>query len=441
MTDGVIHPPYLGILQVTHSRCQVAIIGGGPGGLSAGIRLRELGTRRVIIIERETQAGGIPRHCGHSPFGLREFRRILSGANYAKRLVDQATKLGVELWLGSSVVKCEPEGLLTISRAQGMETLQAAKTIISSGNRETPRPARMVSGSRPQGIMTTGALQSMVYLKNQRPFKRPVIIGTELIAFSAVLTCRHAGIKPVAMIEENDRATFWKAAAVMPRMLGIPLHLNSSLRVIHGRHKVESVETENAGGDIQFLDCDGVIFTGQFVSESSLVRSSHLKLDPRSGGPAVDQYYRCSDPDYFACGNVLHPVDTAGWCWAEGRKVAEFVSADLNGLIKESRSHVEIDCHDDVIKYFTPQKIALGHDGTDQADLSDKQAVLQIRFNRQCKGQISLSDEHGLLSKKNVRAMPEQRQLLRLPLNGNIEKTRVLSLKFNHSQSIRDPLK
>lgn len=414
------------------SQCEVAIIGGGPSGLSAGIRLKQLGARRVIVIERETDAGGIPRHCGHSLFGLREFKRILSGTGYANRLVNQATAVGVEIWLNSSVVKCEPGGLLTISRPQALETLQAGKLIIATGNRETPRPARMVSGSRPPGIVTTGALQSMVYLKNRRPFTRPVIVGTELIAFSALLTCRHAGIRPAAMIEENDRITFWKLAGFMPRILGIPLYLNTPLKVIQGKHKVEGVLVNTAAGDSRFIDCDGVLFAGQFVSESSLIRSSHLRLDLRSGGPLVDQYYRCSDPDYFACGNVLHPVDTAGWCWSEGRNVAECVWAELNGLIPKTRRHVDIECDDDAIKYFTPQRIALADEQIEQAAHPDRRAALQIRFNSHCKGQLWLSDGHQRLGRKKLRTRPEQRQLLTVPDSGTIAKSNRLALSFKN---------
>ena len=48
-----------------------------------------------------------------------------------------------------------------------------------------------------------GALQAMVYLAGQAPFRRPVIVGTELVSFSALLTCRHAGIRPAAMIESG----------------------------------------------------------------------------------------------------------------------------------------------------------------------------------------------------------------------------------------------
>ena len=67
--------------------------------------------------------------------------------------------------------------------------------------RETSRAARLIGGEKPGGVMSTGALQGIVHLNRQRPFQRPVILGTELVAFSALLTCRHAGITPLAMVE------------------------------------------------------------------------------------------------------------------------------------------------------------------------------------------------------------------------------------------------
>ena len=44
----------------------------------------------------------------------------------------------------------------------------------------------------------------MFIIYHNKPFERPVIIGSELVSFSALLTCRHLGIRPVAMIEENS---------------------------------------------------------------------------------------------------------------------------------------------------------------------------------------------------------------------------------------------
>ena len=89
---------------------EVLIIGSGPAGLAAGTVLAQSG-RRVTVLEREAEAGGIPRHCGHYPYGMREFHRLLRGPDYAARLRDAALKAGVLIRTRSTVTALRPGGV------------------------------------------------------------------------------------------------------------------------------------------------------------------------------------------------------------------------------------------------------------------------------------------------------------------------------------------
>ena len=53
----------------------VAIIGGGPAGLSAAVSAKEQGAKDVLVIERDTVLGGILNQCIHAGFGLHTFGR------------------------------------------------------------------------------------------------------------------------------------------------------------------------------------------------------------------------------------------------------------------------------------------------------------------------------------------------------------------------------
>ena len=46
------------------------------------------GAGRVLVVDREDEAGGTPRLCAHTGFGLQDLRRVLSGPAYARRWVD-----------------------------------------------------------------------------------------------------------------------------------------------------------------------------------------------------------------------------------------------------------------------------------------------------------------------------------------------------------------
>jgi len=57
---------------------------------------------------------------------------------------------------------------------------------------------------------------------------------------------------------------------------------------------------------------------------------SHLKTDKVTGVPAVDKFGRCSDPAYYAAGNVLlSPVKVSGQCWLGGYTTAQLMVKDL----------------------------------------------------------------------------------------------------------------
>ena len=86
-------------------RCDVAIIGGGPAGLSAAVAARKEGAGNVLIIERDESIGGILQQCIHPGFGLSYFNQELTGPEYAGRFAKEALDLGVEVLFNSMVLE------------------------------------------------------------------------------------------------------------------------------------------------------------------------------------------------------------------------------------------------------------------------------------------------------------------------------------------------
>ncbi|AIO36480.1 FAD binding domain protein [Burkholderia cenocepacia] len=384
----------------------VIIIGGGPAGIAAAAELRKRGVSKVAIIERESVVGGVPRHCGHPPFGMREFGRVYTGPAYAARLARYAEEHGVQLYTSTTVVRMEPDARLQIVDARGRTTAAAKRIILATGVRETPRSARLVSGDRPIGVFNTGALQAFVYLRHLIPFRRPLIVGTELVAISAVLTCMKAGIKPVGIIEENDRPTTYKPFAMFPRLCGIPVHYGTHLEEICGTKRVEAVRLLSRDGSIREVECDGVLFTGRFTPEATLVRNSHLVLDQGTRGPQVDQFGRCSDSTYYAAGNVLRPLETAGWSFREGKRIGNIVADDLAGIIPYTSCTTLIE-RADGIKLVMPQRLVLP---MSMRGLE----YLQVRVDHEAHGTLSLTAGGRSLWKKNISLLPERRLLIPL---------------------------
>ncbi|MGH6881316.1 MAG: pyridine nucleotide-disulfide oxidoreductase, partial [Hypericibacter sp.] len=226
----------------------------------------------------------------------------------------------------------------------------------------------------------------------------------ELVSFSAILTARKAGMRPVAMIEANGHTTARWPGAWMARVFGLPLRLDTRLVDIRGNGRVEAVTVET-GGRTETIDCDGVIFTGRFLPAAELVRSSPLRWDSGSGGPVIDQFGRCSDPAYFAAGNLLRAVETAGWCYREGRRAGGFVADDLQGRLPSSPRRIAFE-RGPAIKLIVPQSLEVG--------VTDSSAMLQLRVDRPVAGRLTIEAGGQRLWERRIKTRPERRILIPL---------------------------
>ena len=303
------------------------VIGGGPAGLACAVELRHRGID-VTVLERERRAGGIPRHCEHQGFGLRDLRRLQSGPAYANRYVDLARAARAEVLEESTVTGWTGGGGLEVTSPSGRKVLHAKAIVLATGCRERPRSARFVPGSRPEGVLTTGLLQQLVQ-RGLPVGRRALVVGAEHVSFSAVLTLRHARAEVVGMTTELERHQSFRLAPLATR---VRLWTRTTVAAIHGSPRVEEVElTDLDSGATRRAACDTVVFTADWIPDHELAAALGLDLDSGTRGPRVDTGLRTSRPGIFAAGNLLHGAEPADVAALTGRHVAASVAAWLDG--------------------------------------------------------------------------------------------------------------
>ncbi|MCW2808297.1 MAG: bedA, partial [Marmoricola sp.] len=216
---------------------------------------------------------------------------------------------------------------LQVTSPLGRRVVEADAVVLATGARERPRPARLIPGDRPEGVYTTGQLQNLVHLHHAGVGTRAVVIGAELVSWSAVLTLREAGCATVAMTTAYPRSEAYAAFRLPGRALLKESVLTRSRVVrINGKHRVTSVVVEHLDTGVRrTIECDTVVTTGEWVPDHELARAGGLVLDEGTRGPLVDAGLRTSSPGVFAVGNLLHPVDTADGAALDGRHVARAV--------------------------------------------------------------------------------------------------------------------
>jgi thioredoxin reductase len=312
----------------------VVIVGAGPAGLSAARDLARRVDGEVLVLDRESAAGGIPRHSDHPGYGLRDMHRFMSGPAYAKRLVRQAKDAGATVRTDATVTGWAGDRCLEVTTPQGRLLVDAQAVILATGARERPRAARLIPGDRPSGVYTTGQLQNLVHLQHGRVGSKAVIAGAELVSWSAALTLQGVRCKTVLMTTEYPAPDSYFFFTIPGRVFfRTRVATRTRITKIIGRPALTAVEIENLDTGLRrIVECDTLILTGDWIPDHELVRTAGIALDEGTLGPLVDTAFRTARPGVFAVGNLLHPVDTADIAAIDGAGVVDHVVSWLKGF-------------------------------------------------------------------------------------------------------------
>jgi NADPH-dependent 2,4-dienoyl-CoA reductase/sulfur reductase-like enzyme len=315
----------------------VAVVGGGPAGLSACLELAGSSSLTVSLFEAADELGGIPRSC-RLFFGMRDLKRIHTGKGYADLLNCRLRATSVAVHTDTTVLGIEPdagEGFhrLRIVSPKGCRTVESRAILLATGCFERPRENRCLPGTRPAGIQTTGSLQEMVRLQGVLPGKRALVVGSEYIALSCVLTLLKAGVAIGALIV-NDAGT--GLPKLLARGLGtlyrFPVLKNQRITSVLGRRRVEGLElADRVSGESRRVDGDLLVVTGEFRPYTILIDPTTIRQDPVTLSPIIDEQMMTSVPNIFAAGNLVGQARMHDLCALEGRRVAKHIRQALKG--------------------------------------------------------------------------------------------------------------
>lgn len=303
---------------------KIAIIGGGPAGLTCGAFLARKGFN-VTIFEKKDKLGGLLR------YGIPEFRL---GKDVLDKTINKILDLGIKIELNKEL----GVNLFLDDLRKNFDAI-----FISIG---ANIPWKMgIEGEELKGVYGGNSLLEY-NLHPEYKGKNVAVIGGGNVAMDCARTINKMGAKKVTVIyrRAEEQMPAERKEIEDAKSEGVEFLFQTNIVKILGNDCVENVEcikTEliqkegetrlspvNVEGSNFELNMDYVVMAIGSMPEEKIVNNLGLELD-RKGYIKVDENHETSIKNVFAGGDVAGTKATVAWAARTGRNVAEYISSAL----------------------------------------------------------------------------------------------------------------
>jgi dihydrolipoamide dehydrogenase len=322
--------------------CDVAVLGGGPGGYPAAIRAAQLGAR-VVCVEKEPELGGTCLRIGCIPT-----KAWVQTASFLHAARDSFGKLGIRVqdpeldfaaaneWK-AAVVKQMTGGVASLFKANGVDWVKGAGTFkdantiaVEGGEDVTFKSAVVATGSFPMrppipGLESDLCVDSTGLLAQSEVPRRLLILGGGIIGseFASIFRTFGSEVTVVEMLDRlipQEDADASKELAKAFGRKGIALELGKQCTKVEqsgNQLTVHFGEGETTEADLMLV----AVGRAPLVEGVGL-EAAGVRYDRRSG-VETDERRRTSVPHIYAVGDCAGYWQLAHTAFREGEVAAE----------------------------------------------------------------------------------------------------------------------
>ncbi len=334
---------------------KIAIVGGGPAGLSAAFYCRKMGYP-VTVFEKESRPGGMLLN------GIPSFRlekNIIDAEIEVLRQMGVTFKCGVEVGKDVTIQQLREEGFKAFYVAIGAQ-----------GGRKAGVPGEDADGVK------TGVefLRSVNLDESTKLSGRTVVVGGGNVAVDVARAALRAGSGEVSMfcLESRDIMPAAKDEVAEAEEEGISVNNSwGPKEILTENGKVKAIvfkkclSVKDADGrfnpqydenDLMTVECENVLSIGQSIVWGDLLKGTKVEIRPNGGAIADPVTYQTAEPYIFVGGDVytgprfaidaiaagkegfvsMHRFVNPGQSLTLGRNRREFIELDKNNIDVET---------------------------------------------------------------------------------------------------------
>ena len=296
---------------------KVAIVGGGPSGITAAVYLARRGYQ-VTIFEKHDKLGGLLRH------GIPDFRL---DKNLLDKWLEKLLELGINIRYN-----------IQLGKDFYLEDLEKEYDVILLCFGANISSKMHIEGENLRGVYGGNELLENEIHPNYEG-KKVAVIGGGNVAMDIARTIKKMGAEEVNIIyrRAEKQMPAEKKEIQDAKDEGIKFLLQTNILKILGKDKVEKIECiktklikkenetrevpVNIEGSNELLDMDYVVMAVGSEPEQEIVKKLNLDLT-KWGYIKVDENYKTSKEKIFAAGDLSGAKATVAWAAQSGRNAA-----------------------------------------------------------------------------------------------------------------------
>ena len=340
------------------------VVGGGSAGLASAISAFDSGIKDILILERNSELGGILNQCIHPGFGLHHFHEELTGPEYARKYIDELNARKIDYFLNTQVISISRDKIVTFINKEGVHSIKAKAIIFAAGCNERTRGQISTPGYRPKGVYTAGLAQRYLNIEGRLVGKKVYILGSGDIGLIMArrMTLEGAQVLGVSEIMPYSNGLKRNIAQCL-NDFNIPLRLSNTVTKIYGKDRLEGIELSDVDTNLQpikgtekYIECDTLLLSVGLYPFNSLLKEAGCAVNKESKGSLVDQNLETSIEGIFSTGNVLHVHDLVDFVSEESERAGASAAKYILGKRGKTINQIEV-THTQNIAYVIPSII------------------------------------------------------------------------------------